>query len=55
MEPNILLNSTDSDRSYYDEVQALEDYDNYTKPGFQLMNIDAENNVDKILTIRNQA
>ncbi len=39
MEPNILLDSTDSDRSYYDGVQVLEDY-NYTKPGYQPMNID---------------
>ncbi len=52
MEPNILLNSTDSDRSYYDGVKVLEDYDNYTKPGYQPMNIDAE---DRIMTIRNEA
>ena len=39
MEPNILLNSTDNG------VQVLEDYDNYTKPGYQPMNID---NVNKI-------
>ncbi len=55
MEPNNLLDSTDSDRSYYDGVKALEDYDNYTKPGYQPMNIDAENNIDKIMTIRNEA
>ncbi len=52
MEPNIFLDSTDSDRSYYDVVQALEDYDNYNKAGYQPMNIDAE---DKISTIRNEA
>ncbi len=43
METNIFLNSTDSDNNI-----KWCDYDNYTKPEYQPINIHAENNVDKI-------